>query len=112
MVISRNRCASSSSGTSRDLQEVSDHALDQFDQRRGRRLLAQQMREIRIGLAFLGEDFGIERGLGREVLEQQPFRNGGGGRHALGRGAGKAIAGEAPLGGAQDQLTPQITGHA
>src|SRR5258705_6712160 len=40
-----------------NLQEVPDHALDQFDQRRGRRLLSEQMREIRIGLAFLGEDF-------------------------------------------------------
>ena len=86
--------------------EVADHAAHQFDQRRGRRLLSQEMREIRIGLAFLGEDFGIERGLGGEVLEQQPFGNGSGRRHALGRGAGKAVAGEAPLGGAQDQLTP------
>ena len=48
------------------LQEVPDHALDQFDQRRGRRLLAEQMRQIRIGLAFFGQDFGVERGLGRE----------------------------------------------
>ena len=85
---------------------------DQFDQRGGRRLLPEQVREIRIGLALLREDFGIERGLGREVLEQQPFRNGGGRRDALGRGAGKAVAGKASLGGAQDQLPPQVTGHA
>ena len=70
------------------------------------------MREIRIGLALLGEDLGVQRGLGGEVLEQQPFRNGRGRRHALGRGAGKAVTGEAPLGGAQDQLPPQVTGHA
>src|SRR5579885_2567508 len=46
------------------------------------------------------------------MLEQQPFGNGSGGRHALGRGAGKAMAGKATLGGAQYQLTPQITRHA
>ena len=89
-----------------------DHALDQFDQRGSRWLLAEQVRKVRIGLAFFRENFGIERGLGREVLEQQPFRNGSGRRHALGRGAGKAVAGEASLRGAQDQLPPQVTGHA
>jgi hypothetical protein len=46
------------------------------------------------------------------MLEQQPFGNRGRSRHALGRGAGKAMAGEATLGRAQDQLAPQITGHA
>ena len=68
--------------------------------------LPEQMRKFGVGLAFLGEDFGVQRGLGGEVLEQQPFRNGRGRRHALGRGAGKAVAGEASLRGAQDQLPP------
>src|ERR1700760_1332923 len=46
------------------------------------------------------------------MLEQHPFGKGSGGRHALGRGAGKAMAGKATLGGAQYQLSPQITCHA
>src|SRR5579871_1879069 len=70
------------------------------------------MRQHRVGLAFLGEDFGIERRLGREVLEQQRFRNGGRRRHTLGRGAGKAVAGKASLGCAKDQLPAQVAGHA
>src|SRR5690348_5209941 len=70
------------------------------------------MRQLRIGLAFLGQDLRIERGLGGEVLEQQRLRNGGGGCHALGRGAGKAIAGKASLGCAKDQLPAQVTCHA
>jgi hypothetical protein len=92
--------------------EMANHALDQLNQRGSGRLLAEQVREIRIGLALLCQDFGIERGLGGEVLEQQPFRNGRGRRHALGRGAGKAVTGKASLGGAQNQLPPQVTGHA
>src|SRR5882757_619266 len=99
-------------GTGGNLHEMTDHAPDQFDQRFGRRLLAEQMGKIRISLAFLGKYFGVQRGLGGEVLEQQPFRNGGRGRDALGRGAGKAVAGKATLGGAKDQLAPQIAGHA
>src|SRR6516162_8776132 len=70
------------------------------------------MRKLRIGLAFLGQDLRIERSLGGKVLEQQGFRNGGGRRHALGRGAGKAVSGEATLGGTQDQLPPEVAGHA
>jgi hypothetical protein len=46
------------------------------------------------------------------MLEQQALRNGGRRRDALGRGSGKAVAGKATLGGAQDQLPPQVTGHA
>src|SRR5665213_2996492 len=52
-----------------DAEEVPHHAPDQFDQRRRRRLLAQQMRQIRVGLALLGQYLGVERGLGREMLE-------------------------------------------
>src|ERR1700748_1727242 len=46
------------------------------------------------------------------MLEQQPFGNGSRRRHALGRGAGKAMARKTALGGAQYQLSPQITCHA
>ncbi len=96
----------------RYLNEMSHHAFDQGDERCGRRLLAEQMCKIRIGLTLFREDLGIECSLGGEVLEQQAFRNGRSGRHALGRGAGKAVTGKASLRGAQDQLPPQITGHA
>ena len=83
------------------LHEMANHALDQFDQRGRRRLLPKQVRKIRIRLALFRENLGIERGLRGEVLEQQPFRNGSGRRHALGRGAGKAVPGKASFGGAQ-----------
>jgi hypothetical protein len=46
----------------------------------------------------LPRDLGVERALEGRCFEQQPFRNGSRGRHALGRGAGKAVAGEASLG--------------
>ena len=72
----------------------------------------EQMRELRIGLAFLGENLGVKRGLGGEVLEQQRLGNGRRGRHALGRGAGKAVARKASLGSAKDELTPEVTCHA
>ena len=42
-----------------DSEKVTDHAFDQFDQRRRRRFLAQEVRQIRIGLAFLGQDLGV-----------------------------------------------------
>jgi hypothetical protein len=84
-----------------DLHEVPDHAPDQFDQCPGRRLEPAQMRQIRIGLAFLGEDFRVKRCLGREVLEQQALRNRGRGGDAFGRRARKPVAGKATLGGAR-----------
>jgi hypothetical protein len=54
----------------------------------------------------------IQRRFGREVLEQQPFRNRGRRRDTFGRGARKAMAGKAALGCGQDQLPPKIAGHA
>jgi len=85
---------------------VPDHALDQFDQGRGRRRLAEQMRQIGVGLAFFRQNFRIKRGLGREVLEQQPLPKWQRRPPHSWSCAGKAVAGKAPLGGAQYQLTP------
>src|SRR5665213_4296843 len=96
----------------RYLQEVPDHTLDQYHQRRGRGLLPEQIGQIRIGLALLGQDLGIQRRFGREVLEQQAFRDRGGRRDALGRGSRKTMTGKATPRRAQDQLPPQVAGHA
>src|ERR1700758_2387918 len=70
------------------------------------------MRKLRIALALLGQNPRVERCLRRKMLEQQRFRNGGSRRHALGRSAGKAMSGEATLGGTQDELPPEVAGHA
>src|SRR6185312_1814172 len=88
--------------TLRYLQEVADHARDEFDQGRGRWLLPEQVREIRIGFAFFCEDFSIKRCFRRKMLEQQSFRNGRRGRNAFGRGPGEAVAGKTALRSAQD----------
>src|SRR6201995_5898636 len=70
------------------------------------------MRQDRVRLAFLSQDFRVERGLEREMLEQKRLGNGCCGRHALGRGAGKAVAGKTALGRPEDELPAQIAGHA
>ena len=46
------------------------------------------------------------------MLEQQRLRNTRSGRHALGRGAGVAVTGKAPLGGTKNKLPPQVASHA
>ena len=53
-------------GRRRDLLEMADHAADQHDQRFRRRLQPEQPVQRRIGLAFLREDFRIQRRLRRE----------------------------------------------
>src|ERR1700753_3715143 len=70
------------------------------------------MRQLRIGLALIGKDFGIKRGLRREMLEQQPLGDGGGRRDALGRRPRETVTCKATLRRAQDELTPQVAGHA
>ena len=47
-----------------------------------------------------------------KCLNSNPSEIDGGGRDALGRGAGEAVTREATLGGAQDQFPAQIAGHA
>jgi hypothetical protein len=70
------------------------------------------MHQIGIGLALLRQDLRIQRCLGWKMLEQQSFRDGGGCGDALGRRAGEAVTGKATLGGAENKLPPQVTGHA
>jgi hypothetical protein len=46
------------------------------------------------------------------MLEQQTFRNRRSGGDAPCGRAGKAVSGETSPGGAQDELPPQVAGHA
>ena len=65
-----------------------------------------------IGNELVGQNLGIKCCLRRKMLEQQGFRECGRRRHPLGRRPRKPVAGKAAFSGTQDELPPQIAGHA
>src|SRR2546422_1525114 len=66
----------------------------------------QQLRELHL----LGQDRGVQRSLGREVLEEQRLADAGGPRDLPGRGAVEALLGEQRGRGSDDAGLPFLPG--
>src|SRR3569623_123015 len=98
-------------GCGADRNEMSDHFADEDNEGFARRLKFEQPLEVGISYAFFRQNFSVQRSFGREMAEQQPFRNTGGGRHLFRRGAGESVLRETLLRRVQNLPPARIAAH-